>query len=64
MSQFSRATPLNRAEDHSLLQGDLVRVLLKKRFAMLPQTIGDGRHGFGNHQREPDWRAGYVSALI
>ena len=44
MSQFARATALNRAEHFALLKCDLVMALTKKRLAMLPQTVGDCRH--------------------
>jgi hypothetical protein len=44
MSQLTRATALNRAEHLALLKCDFVVTLTKKRVAMLPQTIGDGRH--------------------
>ena len=45
MPQLARATALNRAEHFALLKCDLVMALTKKRLAMLPQTVGDRRHG-------------------
>jgi len=39
--KFPRATPRDGAEHLPLLQGNPVRVLKKKRLAMLPQTVGD-----------------------
>ena len=44
VTKFSGATACYGAEHLPLLQGDLVRVLPKKRIAMLPQTVGDGWH--------------------
>ena len=39
--KFSRATARDGAQHFPLLQRNLVRVLKKKRLAMLPQTGGD-----------------------
>ena len=44
MPQLARATALNRAEHFALLKCNFVVTLTKKHAAMLPQTIGDGRH--------------------
>lgn len=44
MPQLSCATPLNGAEHFTLLECDLVMTMLKKRLAMLPQTVGDSGH--------------------
>ena len=44
MTQFARSTSLNRTQDFALVKSDFVSTLLKKRLAMLPQTVGDGRH--------------------
>ena len=44
MPQLARATALNRAEHFALLKCNFVVTLTKKHVAMLPQTIGDGRH--------------------
>ena len=43
--QFARATARDGTEHFSLLERDFVRVQLQKPVAMLPQTVGDSRHG-------------------